>query len=85
MRTGRPKVALILTEDERQRLDSVAHRSRSAPVGVHGEFQNSRAFFAELFPRTFCTFRREFPSFRLQAAAIEQPPVFRKNSIRAKV
>ena len=31
MRTGRPKVALILTADERQRLDSLAHRSRSAP------------------------------------------------------
>jgi transposase len=31
MRTGRPKVALILTADERQRLESLAHRSRSAP------------------------------------------------------
>jgi transposase len=31
MRTGRPKVALILTEEERRRLDSLAHRSRSAP------------------------------------------------------
>ena len=31
MRTGRPKVALILTEDERRRLDSLAHRSRSVP------------------------------------------------------
>src|ERR1700676_4084747 len=31
MRTGRPKVALILTDDERQRLESLAHRSRSAP------------------------------------------------------
>ena len=31
MRTGRPKVALILTADERRRLDSLAHRSRSAP------------------------------------------------------
>jgi len=31
MRTGRPKVALILTDDERRRLDSLAHRSRSAP------------------------------------------------------
>jgi len=30
MRTGRPKVALIVTEDERQRLESLAHRSRSA-------------------------------------------------------
>jgi len=32
MRTGRPKVALILTADERQRLESLAHRSRSAPA-----------------------------------------------------
>jgi len=33
MRTGRPKVALIVTEDERHRLDSLAHRSRSGPGG----------------------------------------------------
>ncbi len=31
MRLGRPKVALILTDDERVRLDSFAHRSRTAP------------------------------------------------------
>jgi len=31
MRLGRPKVALILTEGERVRLDSLAHRSRTAP------------------------------------------------------
>lgn len=31
MRTGRPKVALILTADERRGLESLAHRSRSAP------------------------------------------------------
>ena len=30
MRKGRPKVALILTTEERQRLESFAHRSRSA-------------------------------------------------------
>ncbi len=30
MRLGRPKVALILTEDERVRLTSLAHRSRTA-------------------------------------------------------
>ena len=32
MRTGRPKAALILTDDERRRLKSLAHRSRSAPA-----------------------------------------------------
>jgi hypothetical protein len=31
MRLGRPKVALILTDDERMRLDSLAHRSRTTP------------------------------------------------------
>ena len=31
MPLGRPNVALILTDDERVRLDSVAHRSRTAP------------------------------------------------------
>jgi transposase len=31
MRLGRPKVALILMDDERVRLESLAHRSRTAP------------------------------------------------------
>jgi hypothetical protein len=31
MRLGRPKVALILTDDERVRLASLAHRSRTPP------------------------------------------------------
>ena len=31
MALGRPKVALILTDDERMQLDSLAHRSRTAP------------------------------------------------------
>jgi transposase len=31
MALGRPKVALILTDDERVQLDSLAHRSRTAP------------------------------------------------------
>jgi transposase len=31
MPLGRPKVALIVTDDERMRLDSLAHRSRTAP------------------------------------------------------
>ncbi len=32
MRTGRPKRPLTLTEDERERLQSLAHRARSQPV-----------------------------------------------------
>src|ERR1700719_2368908 len=32
MRTGRPKRALDLTADERQQLQSLAHRARSQPV-----------------------------------------------------
>src|SRR4029450_10269026 len=31
MRLGRPKVAVVLTDDERVRLNSLAHRSRTAP------------------------------------------------------
>ena len=30
MRTGRPKATLIVTDDERQLLQSLAHRSRTA-------------------------------------------------------
>ena len=32
MRTGRPKQALTITEEERDRLESLAHRARSQPV-----------------------------------------------------
>ena len=32
MRTGRPKQALILTDEERERLQSLAHRARSQPA-----------------------------------------------------
>jgi transposase len=31
MRTGRPRTILMLSPDERQRLDALAHRSRSGP------------------------------------------------------
>ena len=32
MRTGRPKQPLLLTEEERERMQSLAHRSRSQPL-----------------------------------------------------
>ena len=31
MPMGRPKVALLFTDDERQQLESLAHRSRTMP------------------------------------------------------
>jgi FixJ family two-component response regulator len=32
MRTGRPKQALTLTDEERERIESLAHRARSQPL-----------------------------------------------------
>ncbi len=32
MRTGRPKRPLVLTADEQERLQSLAHRARSQPL-----------------------------------------------------
>ena len=32
MRTGRPKQPLTLSEEERERLKSLAHRARSQPL-----------------------------------------------------
>ena len=32
MRTGRPKQPLMLSEEERERLQSLAHRARSQPL-----------------------------------------------------
>jgi len=32
MRTGRPKQPLILSAEERERLESMAHRARSQPL-----------------------------------------------------
>ena len=32
MRTGRPKQLLILSAEERERLESMAHRARSQPL-----------------------------------------------------
>jgi hypothetical protein len=31
VRTGRPKTPLVVTREEREALDSLAHRSRTAP------------------------------------------------------
>src|ERR1700687_4494651 len=75
MRTGRPKVALCLTEDERPRLESLAHRSRSAPALARrariilacAEGTDSKVVARRLHvtPATVCKWRGRFVRQRL--------------------
>src|SRR5881409_3188394 len=84
MRTGRPKVALILTEDERQRLDSLAHRSRSAPhiarrariilTCADGTDSNVVARRLHVTPGTVCKWRGRFITHRLDGLYDEPRP-----------
>src|SRR6266540_7489848 len=84
MRTGRPKVALILTGDERHRLESLAHRSRSAPQvarrariilacadGTDGKVVARRL---HVTPGTVCKWRGRFITNRLDGLYDEPRP-----------
>lgn len=84
MRTGRPKVALILTADERVRLDSLAHRSRSAPqvarrariILACAEGADSKVVARRLHvtPGTVCKWRGRFITDRLDGLYDEPRP-----------
>ena len=84
MRLGRPKVALILTDDERQRLDSLAHRSRSAPAIARrariilacAEGADSKVVARRLkvTPGTVCKWRGRFVTDRLDGLYDEPRP-----------
>src|SRR5437870_8463139 len=84
MRTGRTKVALIVTDDERRRLESLTHRSRSAPqvarrariILACGEGLASKvvARRVHVTPATVCKWRGRFVSDRLDGLYDEPRP-----------
>src|SRR3989304_1156359 len=84
MRTGRPKVALILTDEERHRLASLAHRPRSAPHGargariiLEGADGTDRKVVARrlhVTPATVCKWRGRFVRQRLDGLYDEPRP-----------
>src|SRR5919106_7048877 len=84
MRLGRPKVALILTDDERVRLNSLAHRSRTAPhlarrariilacaEGIDNRVVAKRLRMSEV---TVCKWRARFIGERLDGLYDEPRP-----------
>jgi transposase len=84
MRLGGPKVALILTEDERTRLDSLAHRARTAPhlarrariilACAGGEDNKVVARRLRMAQTTVCKWRSRFVRDRLDGLYDEPRP-----------
>lgn len=84
MRLGRPKVALILTDDERLRLESLAHRSRTAPsiarrariilACAEGHENKTVAKRLRMSPTTVCKWRARFLRDRLDGLYDEPRP-----------
>src|SRR5204862_6832376 len=84
MRTGRPKPALILTDEERRRLESLSHRSRSAPhlarrariILSCAQGRDSKVVARRLHvtTATVCKWRGRFVSVMLDGLQDDQQP-----------
>jgi transposase len=84
MRTGRPKAPLVLTTDERRELESLAHRSRSAPTiarrarlvlaCAEGRDNKIVARRLRMSPVTVCKWRARFVADRV-AGLFDEPRV----------
>jgi len=84
MRTGRPRTAVMLTPDERQRLESLGHRSRSAPhvarrarivlACAEGRETTGVAKRLHVSPTTVCKWRARFLQDRLDGLFDEPRP-----------
>lgn len=82
MRTGRPKVSLVVTSEERQELDALAHRSRSAPAlarrarivlaCAEGRDNTTVARRLRMSPTTVCKWRARFVQDRV-AGLFDEP------------
>jgi transposase len=84
MRTGRPRATVTLTADERQHLDSLAHRSRSAPdiarrariilACAEGRETTAVARRLHVSATTVCKWRSRFLAERLDGLFDEPRP-----------
>lgn len=84
MQRGRPTVRVMLTDDERQRLDSLAHRSRSAPHAARrariilacaaGRPSTAIAKRLHVSPTTVCKWRARFLRDRVDGLFDEPRP-----------
>jgi transposase len=84
MRTGRPKAVLVLTEQEREALASLAHRARTQPqlarrariilVCAGGEDNKTVARRLRVAPQTVCKWRARFLRDRLDGLLDEPRP-----------